>query len=95
MAAEHASPPSPGHPSRPPQYPVSSLVDVRAPIRSLLRRPPTGTRLIRLVAIGLAAFLVGGAGVAVAAIALAPLGAAIAAFGRTSRSVDYQRLGNA
>ncbi|MFL5963641.1 MAG: hypothetical protein ACJ757_12195 [Gaiellaceae bacterium] len=60
-----------------------------------MRPTPIGARFIRLVSIGLTAFLVGGAGVAVATIALAPLGAAIGAFVRTSRSVDLRQMSNA
>jgi hypothetical protein len=47
-----------------------------------------------LLSIGLTAFLVGGAGVAVATIALTPLGAAIRALVRPSGSMDLRQFGN-
>jgi hypothetical protein len=68
-------------------------VDLRTH-RSRLRLT-LGARFIRLVSIGLTAFLVGGAGVACATIVLTPLGAAIGGFMRTSRSVDLRAIGSA
>lgn len=64
-------------------------------IKTLLRLTPICARFIRLVSIGLAAFLVGGAGVAVATIALTPLGAAIGALLGASRDLDLQQMGKA
>jgi hypothetical protein len=63
------------------------------PIRSLLYLTPLSARFSRLVSIGLIAFLVGGAGVAVTAIALTPLGAALEALMGTSRAGDQRRAG--
>jgi hypothetical protein len=64
---------------------------MRVPSRG--RHQPIGGRFMCMVSIGLTAFLVGGAGVAVATIALAPLGTAIGAFMRTSRSADRRDVG--
>jgi hypothetical protein len=70
-------------------------VVLRPPIRSLLRLTPIGARFSCLISIGLTAFLVGGAGVAVATIALSPLGAAIGGFVRQPRSLALRNMGNA
>jgi hypothetical protein len=47
-----------------------------------------------LLSVGLTAFLVGGAGVAVATIALTPLGAALRALFRSSGSVALHQFGD-
>jgi hypothetical protein len=47
-----------------------------------------------MLSVGLTAFLVGGAGVAVATIALASLGAALRALVRSSGSVALQQFGD-